>query len=232
MNIQNGLLKSLPFFASLECNLLVTLVSKLRPLKVERGDVIYRKGDHANHSESSLLTPSVVLFIVEGRVDYYLEHLRMVYKTIMAGTYFGDYEVIHRERCKHTTRAKEDSRMLMLSKEAYRKVIDRDYPDVKRKMAYEAKQKYERIDKCLKVVCKANGTKDVGNRCGEEAAHEDQRGGHKRAHAQGPDQTLRQQERLHNGKPTRVGGDGRGLGQRKSQRRHSHTHRQGQCHPR
>ncbi len=58
-----------------------------------------------------------MFFIEEGLVDFYFEHLHLVYKTMIAGSYFGDYEVIFRKPRKHTVRAKKDCNILTLSKE-------------------------------------------------------------------------------------------------------------------
>jgi len=60
---------------------------------------------------------------VNGKVDYYLEYYRIVYKSLNVGSYFGDYEVIFKCLRKHTIRAKGECNMLTLNKEAlFRKI--------------------------------------------------------------------------------------------------------------
>ncbi len=76
----------------------------------------------------------------------------MVYKTMISGSYFGDYEVIFRKHRRHTIRAKEDSNILILSKEVYRDVIEQDYPEVAKQMADLAKVKQLRAKACFTVV--------------------------------------------------------------------------------
>jgi hypothetical protein len=58
----------------------------------------------------------LVYFIVKGRIDFYLEHYKIVYKAIVTGTYLGDYEVMHNVLRQHTTRSKGTSNLLTLSK--------------------------------------------------------------------------------------------------------------------
>ncbi len=142
MCLNKGLLNSHPFFESLEQSLLVSLVSALKPLRVEKGSIIYRRNDRANY----------IYFLFEGKIDFFLEFLRIVYKSMIPGSYFGDYEVIHRIDRQHTTRAKVDSSILTLSKEAYNDIIFADYPDVARKMTLEAGRKLRRTDRCRKVA--------------------------------------------------------------------------------
>ena len=82
-------------------------------------------------------------------MDYYLEHYKVVYKTMVTGAYFGDYEVIMNKPRKDTTRAKIDSRLLALSKETYKNLIESDYKEVAAKMLAEAQEKKARNKSCL-----------------------------------------------------------------------------------
>ncbi len=65
------------------------------------------------------VTFRIVFFIVEGRVDYYLEHYKIVYRTVMTGSYFGDYEVINATLRQNTTRTKTGCSMLILTKDVF-----------------------------------------------------------------------------------------------------------------
>ena len=142
MNLNKGLLGSHPFFASLESSLLITLVCSLKPLRVEKGSIIYRRHGQANY----------IYFLMEGKIDFFLEYLRVVYKSMSSGSYFGDYEVIKRIPRKHTIRAKIDSNIHTLSKENYKNIISLDYQDVADKMIKVANEKHRRAKRCLKVV--------------------------------------------------------------------------------
>ncbi len=51
-------------------------------------------------------------------MDFYLQRYQIVYKTMMTGSYFGDYEVIYKILRQHTTRSKGDCNMLTLHKQA------------------------------------------------------------------------------------------------------------------
>ena len=150
MSINKGLLQSQPFFASLEISLLVILVGLLKPLKAERGSVIYRRNDRANY----------IHFLTDGRIEFYLEHLQVTYKSMIEGSYFGDYEVICKILRQHTVRARVDSNILTLSKESFKGIIETDYPDVCRKMTIEARNKHRRTNRCLKVAIK-NARKEI-----------------------------------------------------------------------
>ena len=115
MNMQNSFLQSFDLFKSLDMVLLANLLKHLQPLHVEQGAIIYRRGDKSD--ESIVVVLIIVFFLVEGRVDFYLEHYRLVYKTMTVGSYFGDYEAINRFKRKHTTRAKAISNMFTLHKD-------------------------------------------------------------------------------------------------------------------
>jgi hypothetical protein len=51
MNMNKGFISHIPFFKSLDPLLLINLVVCLQPLKVDHGEVIYRRKDRAEHSE-------------------------------------------------------------------------------------------------------------------------------------------------------------------------------------
>ncbi len=107
MNMQGGFLKSFELFRTIDMVLLANIMMHLQPLHVEQGAIIYRRGDKADE----------MFFLVSGRVDYFLEHYRVVYKTMTAGSYFGDFEIIFKCIRKHTVRAKVDSNILTLHKD-------------------------------------------------------------------------------------------------------------------
>jgi CRP-like cAMP-binding protein len=89
---------------------------------------------------------------VDGRVDFFLEHYRIVHKTMIAGSYFGDFEVLNNIKRNFTTRAKVDTKILTLRKEVYTDIIAKDYPEVKESMIQEAKIKNISTYRCRQVV--------------------------------------------------------------------------------
>lgn len=62
---------------------------------------------------------SVVYFLVSGSINFILEKYNIVYHTVKEGDFFGDYEVINNVLRVHTTIAKTECKMLILSKEVF-----------------------------------------------------------------------------------------------------------------
>ena len=50
MNMDNKMMQTIPFFTSIDHNLLGSLLSSLQPLRVEQGAIIYRRGDVSDNS--------------------------------------------------------------------------------------------------------------------------------------------------------------------------------------
>ena len=48
--MNKGFLANIPFFKTLDAELLISLVVHLQPLKADRGAIIYRRKDRAEHS--------------------------------------------------------------------------------------------------------------------------------------------------------------------------------------
>ena len=111
-----------------------------------------------------------IYFLMDGKIDFVREYLKIVDKSMSPGSYFGDYEVIHKVPRKHTIRAKTDSNILTLSKENYKNIISLDYQDVAEKMIKEANEKHKRARKCLKVAI--NNSKKQLEKIGEQAKDE------------------------------------------------------------
>jgi CRP-like cAMP-binding protein len=63
------------------------------------------------------LFTSIVYFLLSGSINYILEKYNIVYSNVPEGDYFGDYEVINNMLRVHTTIAKTECRMMILSKD-------------------------------------------------------------------------------------------------------------------
>lgn len=99
--MQNSFFKNVPFFRNLDPFLLGSLLEHLQLYKSGIGEILYRRHDNPSDSKNIYMNV-LVYFILEGKVDYYVEHLRFSYKTMLAGSCFGDYEVIF-QTPRHTT---------------------------------------------------------------------------------------------------------------------------------
>ncbi len=120
MGMQSRVLRNIDFFSRIDIALLDCLIEQLMPRKVEMAEIVYKRYEQAGESTFLARSPLVVYFIARGKIDFYLETRRLVYKTMMEGSYFGDYEVIFHISRLHTTRARVDSDILCLSKKARR----------------------------------------------------------------------------------------------------------------
>lgn len=122
MNMQDKVLSNIRFFQLLNEALISDLVIHLQPLRVEPGEIVYHRGDKSNESRGRRRT-HVVFFIIHGRVDFYLEYFKIIYKSMSTGTYFGDYEVMCNVVREHTTISKTRCDMLTLCKDVHFRVM-------------------------------------------------------------------------------------------------------------
>ena len=73
----------------------------------------------------------------------------MAYRTIYEGDYFGDYEVIHNMMRVNAAMARSKCNMLYITKNIYKKYIEKDYPELEAEMRYKAKHDYDRTQRYL-----------------------------------------------------------------------------------
>lgn len=105
-SMYNGIVNKIRFFEDKDSNFIGNIVPLLTPLKVQKYDIIFRKGNF----------PNAIFFITSGRVSFYLEKKNITFKDMIEGGYFGDIDIIVRRPRLYTVIATEDTDFLTLSK--------------------------------------------------------------------------------------------------------------------
>ena len=72
-----------PFFKNKDKSFIAEFVLFLSPLKLNPSEIIYEQGQY----------PNSVYFIINGKVNFIEGPEKMVYKSYVAGGYFGEIEI-------------------------------------------------------------------------------------------------------------------------------------------
>ena len=116
------------FFQSRSPEFIASVVPYLRYLFLEAGDFIYQINDDSDE----------IYIILKGRVAFLYPETDIIIKSMLQGTYFGDIEVILREKRRCTCQMEWEGELLVMSKSMMRKIYN-DFPEVYKEMENLAK---------------------------------------------------------------------------------------------
>ena len=102
--MHDGMIKTIRFFDDKDSSFIGAVAPLLTPLKVNKHEIIYRKGNH----------PNAIFFITKGRVSFFIENKSIAFKDMIQGGYFGDVDIILRRPRAFTVIAATDSDFLSL----------------------------------------------------------------------------------------------------------------------
>lgn len=78
-----------------------------------------------------------------------MEHYKVFYRTIFPGNYFGDYEIIHSIARVNAIKVQTNCSMLFITKNIYRKLIEKDHPELLHQMTLKANNENRLVNKSL-----------------------------------------------------------------------------------
>lgn len=107
--MHRGVITKLKFFKNKDRVFIATMVPLLQPLKVTKGEIIYRTGEY----------PINMYFIISGRVNIVVGAHMLNLKTYVQGSYFGEIEMVNNTIRSSTIRAEMDCELLTLSRKVF-----------------------------------------------------------------------------------------------------------------
>ena len=122
----------IPFFSKKDKVFLANFIPLLTPLNVLIGEYVYKKNEY----------PSLFYILLKGRVN--LISSKLVYKTIIEGSYFGEIEIFQNCTRICTLQAAEYLDLLMLTRQSFEQVM-KTFPDIEAEMRETAIEKLRRI---------------------------------------------------------------------------------------
>lgn len=122
----------IPFFSKKDKVFLANFIPLLTPLNVLIGEYVYKKNEY----------PSLFYILLKGRVN--LISGKLVYKTIIEGSYFGEIEIFQNSSRICTLQAAEYLDLLMLTRQSFEQVM-KTFPDIEAEMRETAMEKLRRI---------------------------------------------------------------------------------------
>lgn len=105
-SMHRGLINKLNFFKDKDRVFTATMVPLLQPLKVHKGEIVYRTGEY----------PVNVYFIISGRVGIVVGGRMINIKTYVQGSYFGEIEMINNTVRQQTLRAEVECELLTINR--------------------------------------------------------------------------------------------------------------------
>jgi CRP-like cAMP-binding protein len=132
-SMREGFLKDIAFFNSKEDAFVAMIVPFLVPLNFQEKEPIYKKSDH----------PNAIYFLTSGRVHFVNDDY-IPFRTMVKGSYFGEIDIILKQKRAHTVIAGEACDSLTLSKQIYENVIIKEYPEIDEEIKYIAHLRIEK----------------------------------------------------------------------------------------
>ncbi len=84
-----------------------------------------------------------VFFIKEGRVEF-VNTDYISFKTMLRGSYFGEIEIIFKQKRSNTVVSSASCEILSLAKQIYENLIMKEYPQINEELKFVAKNRLER----------------------------------------------------------------------------------------
>ncbi len=110
--MHRGVIHKLSFFKNKDNVFIANIVPLLEPLKVGKGEIIYRTGEY----------PISIYFLISGRVNIVVGANMLNLKTYVQGCYFGEIEILNNTTRQSTIRAEFDCDLLTLNRKV-KKII-------------------------------------------------------------------------------------------------------------
>ncbi len=139
--MHRGVINKLKFFKNKDRVFIATMVPLLQPLKVAKGEIIYRTGEY----------PINIYFIISGRVNIVVGAHMLNLKTYVQGSYFGEIEMVNNTIRQSTIRAEMDCELLTLSRKAFLRLME-DFPNYREELKQIAEERQLRIHEALRKI--------------------------------------------------------------------------------
>jgi hyperpolarization activated cyclic nucleotide-gated potassium channel 1 len=107
----------MPFFKNFNQLLKNQILLRMRPMKLKQGEIVYKRGEH----------PILIYFILTGRINFVYGEHDTTFKTFVAGSYFGELELLRNVNRLFTTRCQVDTSFLVITGNAFIEVL-KDHP--------------------------------------------------------------------------------------------------------
>lgn len=119
MSMYGGAIQNIHFFTKQEKNFISSYVPRLVYLFLKEREIIFSQGDY----------PDEIYFLMTGRVSFVFGKRNMVFKTIIAGSYFGEIGMIEKNLRDFGAMTVVNSELLSMSSEIFHEIVDK-YPQV------------------------------------------------------------------------------------------------------
>ena len=139
-----GVASKVKLFQSQDRVFVSDIVPRLELRKYEKSEMIYEKNDFAEN----------IFFVVEGRVNYVIGCNTIIFKTIMAGAYFGEIELVERTARKFGVRAETFCKFLVMSSQCFEYVL-KEYPRIGTHIIKNAEKRNKKNRKAIKEIIKS-----------------------------------------------------------------------------
>ena len=155
ISMHNGIISTIPFFASKDTTFITQMVQFLKPLKLNNREYIYRKNDHPYESTIYILyIYNIVYFICKGQVDFLVDMTDFVFKSYVSRSYFGEIEIIFKRKRLFSTRVRGIGDFLTLNKKYYKDLLKYEFPEIAEEMRTLAQERTVNNMDALKQVRK------------------------------------------------------------------------------
>lgn len=139
--MHRGVIHKLTFFKNKDNVFIANIVPLLEPLKVSKGEIIYRTGEY----------PISIYFLISGRVNIVVGANMLNLKTYVQGCYFGEIEILNNTTRQSTIRAEYDCDLLTLNRKAFLRLME-DFPNYREELRTIAEERQMRIGEALRKV--------------------------------------------------------------------------------
>jgi CRP-like cAMP-binding protein len=96
-----------------------------------------------------------IYFIAQGRVNYLIGKNTVIFKTITAGAYFGEIELIEKVARKFSVKSENDSKLLIMHSQCFEYIL-KEYPRIGTEMIKAAERKNKKNEKAIEDIVKLN----------------------------------------------------------------------------
>lgn len=139
-----GAITVVPFFRNKDSVFLANLLPMLKPLKLSKGEYVYRKEQFPNH----------VYFMIDGRVNLLIGTHEMAFKCFLAGSYFGEIEIFQQTLRQYSVRCQINCEFLTLDREYFGELMDK-FPSIESEMFSLVQDREAAINeaaRCIKSI--------------------------------------------------------------------------------
>ena len=129
-NIYDGMIHNIFLFKNRDKNLIADVIPKLVPLKVKKGDYIYKKGMQSNS----------VFILFRGRVVFTTPR-NSIFRHFVEGSYFGEIEIFKNCTRQFSVLAIKECELMELSRENFYTIM-KDFPEFYMSMECISRNQY------------------------------------------------------------------------------------------